>query len=214
VLSTDTQAVVILKYFDHIRRRVPLLASSGNHDGNERTAANESVAAWLREARDKSVFVDGDSFERGDWRFTLYPWWDGPESQAAVQGLMQQTSTLPARRWIWVYHAPPDQTRVSWTGKGFFGDPILADCIRRYRPELVFCGHVHQSPFRPEGSWVDRVADTWVFNAGRQIGPQPAFFELDLERMTVRWRSQAGDEIIDLSDAQARPQPASSPEQH
>jgi Icc-related predicted phosphoesterase len=96
---------------------------------------------------------------------------------------------------------------VSWTGKGYFGDPILADCIRRYRPELVFCGHVHQSPFRPDGSWVDRVGEAWVFNAGRQLGPEPAFFELDLEAMTVRWRSQAGEEIVDLKKSDARPQP-------
>jgi Icc-related predicted phosphoesterase len=206
-LDTEAQAVVVLKYLERIGRRVPLLASSGNHDGSERTPANESVATWLQEARERGVVVDGDVFERGDWRFTLCPWWDGPETQAAVAQQLERDAALPARRWAWVYHAPPDHTRVSWTGKGHFGDPELAGWIRRYRPELVLCGHVHQSPFRAEGSWVDRVEGAWVFNAGKQIGPEPAFLVLDLEAMTASWRSQAGDETIDLKTPEARPEP-------
>jgi Icc-related predicted phosphoesterase len=210
VLDTDAQAVVVLKYLDRIRRRVPLLASSGNHDGSERTPANESVATWLQEARQHGTFVDGDSFERGEWRFTLFPWWDGPESRAAVEQQMDRDALRPARRWAWVYHAPPDRTRVSWSYKGYPGDPALAGWIRRHRPELVLCGHVHESPFRSEGSWVERVEGAWVFNAGRQIGPEPAFLVLDLEAMTAHWRSQAGEETLDLKNPDARPEPATA----
>jgi Icc-related predicted phosphoesterase len=208
VLHTDAQSVVVLKYLDRIGRKVPLLAASGNHDGNERTPSNESVAAWLQDAREHGVFVDGDSLERGDWRFSLFPWWDGPETQAAVGRQMERAATLPVRRSAWVYHAPPDRTRVSWTGKGYFGDPQLAHWIGRYHPELVFCGHVHQSPFRSEGSWVDRIQGAWVFNAGRQIGPEPAFLVLDLETMIAHWQSQAGKETINLNHPDARPEPA------
>lgn len=204
-LDPEAQAVVVLKYLERIGRRAPLLASSGNHDGSERTPANEKVATWLQEARELGVLVDGDTWERGEWRFSLCPWWDGPETQAAVARQLERDAALAARRWAWVYHAPPDQTRVSWTGKGHFGDPMLAAWIRRHRPELVLCGHVHQSPFRAEGSWVDRVEGAWVFNAGRQIGPEPAFLVLDLEAMTARWRSQAGEETLDLKAPEARP---------
>jgi Icc-related predicted phosphoesterase len=210
VLDTEAQAVVVLKYLVRIGRQVPLLASSGNHDGIERTAANESVATWLQDAREDGVFVDGDTFERGQWRFALYPWWDGPETQAAVGRQMERDAALPPRRSAWVYHAPPDRTRVSWTGKGYFGDPMLEEWIGRYHPELVLSGHVHQSPFRSEGSWVDRVQGAWVFNAGRQIGPEPAFLVLDLESMTAAWQSQAGRETIDLKNPDARPEAATT----
>jgi hypothetical protein len=57
---------------------------------------------------------------------------------------------------------------------------------------------------------VDRVEGAWVFNAGRQIGPEPAFLELDLTAMTATWRSQAGDETVDLRDPTARPRPATA----
>jgi hypothetical protein len=32
---------------------------------------------------------------------------------------------------------------------------------------------VHNAPFYPEGSWIDRIGDTWVFNPGREPGPIP-----------------------------------------
>jgi Icc-related predicted phosphoesterase len=206
-LDAEAQAIVVLKYLERIGRRTRLLASSGNHDGSERNAANESTASWLQEARERGVIVDGDIFEQDGWRFTLCPWWDGPETRLAVARQLERDATRPKRRWAWVYHAPPDQTRVSWTGKGYFGDSELAAWIRAYQPELVFCGHVHQSPFRVPGSWVDRVEGAWVFNAGRQIGPEPAHLVLDLDAMTARWLSQAGEETLDLKNPGARPQP-------
>lgn len=204
-LDPEAQAIIVLKYLERIGQQVPVLASSGNHDGSERTPANESVATWLQDARERGVLVDGDVFEKGDWRFTLCAWWDGPETRRAVEQQLERDAALPPRRWAWVYHSPPNQTRVSWTGKGHFGDPELTGWIRRHRPEIVLGGHVHQSPFRPEGSWVDRVEGAWVFNAGRQIGPEPAFLVLDLEAMTATWRSQAGQERVDLRDPAARP---------
>jgi hypothetical protein len=60
---------------------------------------------------------------------------------------------------------------------------------------------VHEPPFKPDGSWVDRIGSTWVFNAGRQIGPVPAHIELDLHQGWARWSSMMGDEEVDLGVA-------------
>lgn len=204
-LDIDAQAIVVLKYLQRISRHTRILASSGNHDGSERTLANESTAVWLQEARELGVLVDGDTFEHDEWFFSLCPWWDGPETRLALERQLERDAAQPKRRWAWVYHAPPDDCRVSWTGKGHFGDPELTGWIRRLEPDLVLSGHVHQSPFRPPGSWVDRVGNTWVFNAGRQPGPEPAFLVLDLAAMTALWTSQAGQEVVDLKDPAARP---------
>ena len=48
-LDFDVQIVVVEKYLHRIRQKAPLLVSSGNHDGDVRNDAHESVAEWLSE---------------------------------------------------------------------------------------------------------------------------------------------------------------------
>ena len=47
----DVQIAIVEKYLALLRQKVRLLVSSGNHDGDSRNAADESVAEWLRAAR-------------------------------------------------------------------------------------------------------------------------------------------------------------------
>ena len=75
--------------------------------------------------------------------------------------------------------------------------------IDEYQPEAVLTGHVHESPFKAAGSWVDRIGDTWVFNAGHQIGPVPARIELDFTGGQATWVSLLGTEEVDLAAAGA-----------
>ncbi|MDQ1532540.1 MAG: hypothetical protein QOF28_301, partial [Actinomycetota bacterium] len=89
-------------------------------------------------------------------------------------------------------HAPPDASPTSWTGKRHYGDEDLVRWVEQHRPDMVLCGHVHQSPFASEGAWIDRIGSTLIFNAGRQIGPVPAHIELDTEAELARWSSLAG----------------------
>ncbi len=63
---------------------------------------------------------------------------------------------------------------------------------------MVLTGHVHESPFKPDGSWADRIGDTWVFNAGNQIGRVPVHVELDFDGGWARWSSMLGTEEVDL----------------
>ena len=93
-----------------------------------------------------------------------------------------------------MYHAPPDASPTSWTGKRHYGDEELVAWIEQHHPDMVLCGHVHQSPFVADGSWIDRIGSTTVFNAGRQIGPVPTRIELDTETATARWSSMEGVE--------------------
>jgi hypothetical protein len=102
-----------------------------------------------------------------------------------------------------------------WSGSTT-GRPTIADIVdgpqqlRRpgprevgspHRPDIVLTGHVHQSPFKPAGGWVDRLGDTWIFNGGRQIGPIPARVEIDLTAQTAEWSSMLGVETQDLTSA-------------
>jgi Icc-related predicted phosphoesterase len=126
---------------------------------------------------------------------TVCPWWDGPLTRQVVDRQLADDAALVGdRRWIWVYHAPPDASPTSWTGKRHYGDEELVAWIEQHRPAIVLCGHVHQSPFAVDGSWIDRIGSTMVFNAGRQIGPVPTHIELDTETATARWSSLEGIE--------------------
>jgi hypothetical protein len=66
-------------------------------------------------------------------------------------------------------------------------------------------GHVHQSPFVPDGSWADRIGETWGFNAGHQVGPIPSHIVVDLDDARAFWLSLLGQETIDLGGLVARP---------
>jgi Icc-related predicted phosphoesterase len=94
--------------------------------------------------------------------------------------------------WIWAYHSPPDKSPTSWSGKRHFGDELLNDLAKLHQPDIVLTGHVHEAPFRDDGSWHDRIGDTLVLNAGRQTGPVPAHLVVDTTARQVTWSSLAG----------------------
>ncbi len=68
--------------------------------------------------------------------------------------------------------------------------------IDRYQPELVLCGHVHESPWANGGGWCDQVGTTWIVNAGRERGAIPPHVVIDTETRQLRWvSSDGGDEM-------------------
>ena len=126
----------------------------------------------------------------------------GGTVRSAATPLQAQLEADAARRparWLWVYHWPPLGSPTCWTGKRHYGDAELGGWIARYAPDIVLTGHVHEPPFKPSGAWADRIGRTWVFNAGRQIGPVPAHIEIDLDGDAATWRSMLGVERLRLS---------------
>lgn len=171
-----------------------LLACSGNHDLDARNPEGEKTAGWLAPLREAVAGVDGDTVEIGDTLFTICPWWDGTYARARVERMLDEAAQRRnGRRWVWVYHAPPESL-LSWTGKRHYGDAVLKELVQRHAPTAVLCGHIHEAPFKNGGSWVDRLGDTWLFNAGRQIGDIPARIEIDFAQGSARWISLAGVE--------------------
>jgi Icc-related predicted phosphoesterase len=205
VVDVDLQIVVIMKYLKRVKERTRLLVSSGNHDLNGRDAAGERTALWLPKVRTLGAVVDGDTLDVDGTCVTVCPWWDGALSREAVGALLARDAPRAKKEWIWVYHAPPDSSPVSWTGTKHFGDAALLEWIHSYQPTMVLSGHIHQSPFREGGSWVDRIGSTWVFNAGRQIGPCPTHVIIDTQARTAAWFSLAGNQIVRLDEPLQRP---------
>jgi Icc-related predicted phosphoesterase len=194
-LDMDVQIAIVEKYLELLRQKTIVVVSSGNHDGDAVNEANESFAEWLRHARNDRLYVDGDSFDLGEDRITVCPWWNGDFMRDQIEAQLQAEADRVRGKWIWVYHAPPDGARTSWAGKRFIGDDFLSSMIERFKPDMVFSGHIHNSPFYDQGGWVDRLGSTWVFNPGRQIGSEPTCIVVDLEAMTARWASSAEESI-------------------
>jgi predicted phosphodiesterase len=199
----DAQSVVILRYLSMLHDAGRVAIGSGNHDLTGPDAHGEQAALWLADARAAGIPTDGDSLLVDDTLVTICPWWDGPIGCEAVARQLAADEPRRAGRWIWVYHWPPLGSPTCWTGKRDYGDTELGGWIEQHRPDVVLTGHVHGPPFRHDGAWADRLGDTWVFNAGRQIGPIPARIELDLDTGEATWISLAGIERLDLADLAA-----------
>jgi Icc-related predicted phosphoesterase len=135
------------------------------------------------------------------------PWWDGPIVRAGIGEQLAEAATTRTGRWIWIHHAPPAKSPTSWGGDRHFGDVELREWIEQYRPDMVFSGHVHQSPFVKEGSWVDRIGPTWVFNAGQQFGAPPTHIVIDIDEEVAFWFSAAGNQFVRLDEPLERPVP-------
>ena len=198
----DAQSVVVHRYLELIAARTQLVVSSGNHDLTGPDAAGEQSALWLRDLQG-AIHTDGDSLVLGDTLITICPWWDGPLGRGDVASQLTADAARRASTWVWIYHWPPLGSPTCWTGRRDYGDADLRDWIAEFEPEIVLAGHVHESPFKSDGSWNDRIGHTWVFNAGHQIGKVPAHMVLDLDLAHARWESIMGTESVDLHDAVA-----------
>ncbi len=183
----EVQTVVVSNYLSLLAERTQVFVASGNHDLDGPGAHGEQVATWLRRTDIASVHVDGTSVDVGDTRFTVCPWWDGPVTRDEVAAQLEAAAVDRPARWVWLYHAPPAGTPLCFDGRRTFPDQELADWIAEHRPDLVLCGHIHQSPWAEGGSWNARLGDTWVFNAGKQIGPVPPHITIDTDAGTASW---------------------------
>ena len=160
------QIVVVRKYLSRLAGVTRVILCSGNHDLDERNAEGEKYSRWIGEVRDLGVARDGDNLSVADTLFTVCPWWDGPLLRQRLDTQLAEAATRRPQRWIWVHHAPPANSPTSWGGKRHFGDTELVQWIERYQPSMVISGHVHQSPFVRDGSWYDRLGQTWCSTPG------------------------------------------------
>mgnify|MGYP003392571681 CR=1 FL=1 len=205
IVDFRAQIVVVQKYLAMLASSTRVVLCSGNHDLDERSPEGEKIARWISEARSLGIACDGDSFTIGDTRFTVCPWWDGPVVRAKLEQQLQDAAADRESRWIWIHHAPPANSPTSWGGSRFFGDAEVEQWIKSHQPHIVLSGHVHQSPFIRDGSWFDRIGETWVFNAGHQFGRPPAHIVLDIDAGKAFWLSAAGDQVIDMGSSLQRP---------
>jgi Icc-related predicted phosphoesterase len=187
------QITLITLYLGQLADVTRVFANSGNHDLTGRRDHGEKAAVWL-DAVDQRVVTDGRCKRVGDDLVSVCAWWEGPTTRGELERQLEADAVHrpESGRWIWVYHSPPDESPTSWSGSRHYGDDVLNALIAAHRPDIVLTGHVHESPFRPGGSWCDRIGSTLVLNAGRQLGPVPAHLIVDTGADEVMWWSSQG----------------------
>lgn len=202
------QTLVVRKYLQRLAASTRLIVCSGNHDLDSRGIHGEKISRWIEDMQSAGIAIDGDSIIAGDTLFTVCPWWDGPlTKQRLTTQIETDAARREGRRWFWIHHAPPLNSPTSWSGSRSMGDADLSRWISRYGPDVVVCGHIHQSPFVSNGSWADRIDDTWVFNAGHQFGAPPAYIVLDTTAGEAVWVSAMGVQTVRLDQPLERPIP-------
>lgn len=194
----DVQAVVLGNYLTMLADQATVLVASGNHDLDGPGEHGEQVAGWLARILDERIHVDGATIDIDDTRFTICPWWDGPITRDLVGAQLAAAAVDRPEKWIWIYHAPPAGTPLCNDGRRVFPDHELAAWIATYSPDYVLCGHIHQAPWVDGGSWRAKLGRTWVFNAGKQMGPVPAHITLDTETRTAHWFGIFESETVTL----------------
>jgi hypothetical protein len=195
----SAQAAAVSAQIGRIGERGVLLAASGNHDLDERDAANEKFAAWLQRVRSPGLHVDGESLLIDATLFRICPWWDGPgdaSNSRSVWSLMRPETSSAG-------YGSTTRRRVGRRYRGTGGANSAtttwpAGSPARFRPDLVLSGHIHQAPFVDAGGWADRIGDTWVFNAGQQPGPVPTHIVIDLTASQATWLGATDRETVAL----------------
>jgi len=191
-VSLESQIVAVRAYVRKLAERTNVIVCSGNHDLTATNHHGEKHAPWVEQASADGAVVDWATIEINGTRLTVCPWWDGPATRADVDRQLSNDAADRPERWIWVYHYPPDEAEVSWTGRRHIGDKDLSAWIDLHQPDLVLTGHIHDSPFKDGGSWLSSLGSTWVINAGRMPGPMPAHAIVDVAAGTAEWWSPYG----------------------
>jgi Icc-related predicted phosphoesterase len=198
VVPHEVQTVVLTSYLRLLADQGPVFVASGNHDLDGPGQHGEQVAAWLRRSDHDALHLDGTSVDLDDTRFTVCPWWDGPVTREEVGAQLRAAAVDRPAHWVWIYHAPPAGTPLCHDGRRTFPDQQLADWIEELQPDLVFCGHIHQAPWVDGGTWHAKLGETWVFNAGKQIGKVPPHITLDTDAATADWFGVFSSEKVSL----------------
>lgn len=197
-VPVEVQSVVLTTYLERLAEHAVVAVSSGNHDLDGPGEHGEQVAGWMRRVDDPRILTDGASRDVEGVRFTVCPWWDGPLARAEVDAQLRAAAADRPDTWVWVYHSPPAGTPLCFDGRREFPDHDLAAWIEELRPDVVLTGHIHQAPWARGGSWRARLGSTWVFNAGKQIGPVPPHLTIDTDGASAHWFGVFESETVTL----------------
>ena len=140
-------------------RQKTVLAVAGNCDSAEieQRLIDLDVSLHGRGLMDGDVGLHGLS-AMPPWQATMYQLTEDELSEALQAGYAQIAG---AKHHVVLSHCPPRDGRLDRTFTGrHVGSKAVRAFIERTRPDLVICGHIHES------RGVDRLGPTTVVNCG------------------------------------------------
>lgn len=114
--------------------------------------------------------------------YNFNPWHPHKDLWKAGAKLRKETGAP----WFVLHHDPPAGPGVG----GHYGNSYLPSHIKRYKPDFLLCGHIHQQPYH--GDFAERLASTWCFNPGwpeeDEVATEiPNHIVLDLREGAATW---------------------------
>lgn len=190
---------------------VPLAFCSGNHDTFH--PSEESLEGldliqkellsrlllndyWANAFAQANVYVDGTthllSIGKEQILITALPYDAGDGNGSSAISRVWSESIIQRRQhpkadWLVLHHEPPADTSVG----GMNGNEWIANRITEASPSYLLSGHIHNQPYFPHGSWLDRMRRTWCFNPG-QPPKKPSWIApnhiiLDTQAQSATW---------------------------
>ena len=131
--------------------------------------------------------------EIGDTLFTALPVVGRPllaraDVERILERLVIAASPTDRKRWIWVYHAPPE-SMLSWTGKRHYGDAVLK--AARSCRHLADRRAVRSHPPKRRSTWADRGSTASATRGSSTPGARSATRPRG-SRSILRGRRRAG----------------------
>ena len=116
------------------------------------------------------VLVDGARIATDDVLVTVCPWWDGPRTREQVDRALAADAAGGRRphRGSGCTTRRPTSRRRAGPASATTATPTSTRGSTQHQPDLVLCGHVHQSPFAAER----RLGRPHRHDVGRQRRPR------------------------------------------
>jgi len=157
-----------IELFDILREiAVPFLLVSGNHDRRSELSSYCETIGNMHLLNDSSQEINGVRFfglggeipARGGAH-----WNESMDENAAAEKLLKA-----AAHHVLVTHTPPYGYCDLQKDGAHEGSSAIADAIKKCKPQLCLCGHIHHS-------WetVEKLEETTVHN----LGPKPNWHEV------------------------------------
>jgi len=81
-----------------------------------------------------------------------------PSLGEELERVKKQLHPGEMERSIWMIHRPPSALGMDICGDGrVVGSPTVSMFIRSHQPLLGCSGHIHKSPYRPGGRWMNKI---------------------------------------------------------
>jgi len=92
-----------------------------------------------------------------------------PSLQDRLETLGAQLTPDEVPRSIWLVHCPPAHLGMDICHDGHrVGSPNILRFIQDTQPLIGCSGHIHESPYQPDGKWAARVGRTLWLQPGQE----------------------------------------------